>query len=215
MYIWDYHFKMKPVVRHLQILFSLLAFISVFIISSLWGELAVLLTFIFLALLSSRRKHIFLFFLKLFTLVIITLLVHLFFRFGENAYWQSFSSWALWDKALFFSTRNANILFIMSYLIKSGPAISLSSIITFLERIGPAKLVQPITLAIRYTSLIRDEFQSLQQVHRIMGIRRPKRLIAYFGYYTSLVLPTIISSLERAEHLSIAMTSRGYNQETL
>jgi energy-coupling factor transporter transmembrane protein EcfT len=64
----------------------------------------------------------------------------------------------------------------------------------------------------RYVGLIQDEFRSLQQVHRIMGIQRPKHLIAQIRYYTSLIIPTIISSLERAENLSIAMTSRGYNQ---
>ncbi|MDD3095989.1 MAG: energy-coupling factor transporter transmembrane component T, partial [Candidatus Marinimicrobia bacterium] len=76
-------------------------------------------------------------------------------------------------------------------------------------------LPQPLLLAMRYSLLIRKEFRSLQQVHRIMGIARPKRLIARVKYYVSLVFPTIVASLERAEHLSIAMTSRGYNKEIL
>jgi len=204
---------MKYTLKHLCIIISCLAFIGVFFVPVLWGQAAVFLLFAVLSLASAQRKAIFGFFSKLILLVLFTLAVHLFFRFGEAAYWQAFTQWELWDKALYFTVRNANILFIMSYLLKSGPALSFSSTIAFLEKIGPPRLVQPLALAMRYTSLIRDEFRSLQQVHRIMGIRRPKYLIARIRYYISLIFPTIISSLERAEHLSIAMTSRGYNQE--
>ncbi|MBW6458469.1 MAG: energy-coupling factor transporter transmembrane protein EcfT [FCB group bacterium] len=204
---------MKYILKYARMVLTCLAFVGVFFVPTLWGQALVFLFFVLLSVISAQRKAIFGFFSKLVLLVLFTLLVHLFFRFGEAAYWQAFTQWALWDKALYFTVRNANILFIMSYLIKSGPALSFSSTIAFLEKFGPPRLVQPLALAMRYTSLIRDEFKSLQQVHRIMGIRRPKYLIARTRYYISLIFPTIISSLERAEHLSIAMTSRGYNQE--
>ncbi|MEA2077304.1 MAG: energy-coupling factor transporter transmembrane component T [Candidatus Marinimicrobia bacterium] len=204
---------MKKTIRYLQIIISVLAFISVFIIPDLIGQLIVLSLFILLSIINSSRKAIFTLFLRMSVLLIFTLVVHLFFRFNEVDYWQAFRTAGLWNKALFFTIRNANILFIMSYLIKSGEKISIATITSYLEGKKPVKFIQPLTLAMRYVGLISDEFQSLQQVHRIMGIKRPKHLIAQARYYTSLIVPTIISSLERAEHLSIAMTSRGYNQE--
>lgn len=204
---------MNKIVRIIQVVLSLIVFISVFFISELIGQLAVIFFFLVLSLLNSNRKVIFTLFLRLSILVIFTLIVHLFFRFGENNYWAAFTTSDLWTKALFFTVRNTNILLIMSYLIKGGQKIDMSTIISYLDDKGPSKLVQPLTLAMRYVNLIKEEFGSLQQVHRIMGIKKPKHIIAQVKYYTTLIVPTIISSLERAEHLSIAMTSRGYNQE--
>ncbi|MDZ7821387.1 MAG: energy-coupling factor transporter transmembrane component T [Candidatus Marinimicrobia bacterium] len=132
----------------------------------------------------------------IFLLILITLFVHLFFRFGESAYWEAFGTAALWNKALYFSTRNAVILFIMSYLIKGGPALSYNAFLGILEKRGPSSLTQPLALAVRYTSLIGDEFRSLQQVHRIMGIHRPANLLRRTRYYCSLIMPTVISSLK-------------------
>ncbi len=88
----------------------------------------------------------------------------------------------------------------------------METVTAFLENRKPSKFFQPLSLASRYTGLIAEEFKSIQQVHRILGIQKPKHVIAQVKYYTSLILPTIISSIERAEHLSIAMTSRGYNK---
>ncbi|MCD6337590.1 MAG: hypothetical protein J7M01_05095 [Candidatus Marinimicrobia bacterium] len=203
---------MNKTTRTIQIILSILAFFSVFFIHGLSGQLIVLGVFFLLSISSSNRNAIFKMFFKMSILLIFTLFVHLFFRFGESAYWEAFRTTALWNKALYFTLRNGNILFIMSYLVRSGPQLSFSSITTYLEGKQPANFIQPLTLAMRYVGLIQDEFRSLQQVHRIMGIQRPKHLLAQARYYTSLIIPTIISSLERAENLSIAMTSRGYNQ---
>jgi energy-coupling factor transporter transmembrane protein EcfT len=205
---------MKKPLRTVQIILCLVSFVMVFIVPGLKGQLAVLAVFLFLSAMNAQRKAIFSMLLKMSPLIFFTLFVHLFFRFGEQAYWSALTEQALWTKALYFSFRNGNILFIMSYLIQSGPKISLSAISSFLDGRKPEKFLQPLTLAVRYTGLIRDEFRSIQQVHRIMGIKRPKRLISQVRYYTSLLLPTIISSLERAEHLSIAMTTRGYNLDS-
>jgi len=203
---------MQRSLRYIQITLSVLAFVFTFILSSLTGQSVILALFIFLGLLNKHRKDIFSLFLKMSILLIFTLIVHLFFRFGESNYWQAFTGSALWVKALFYTLRNGNILMIMSYLIKSGKDISIGSITSYLEGKKPEKFIQPLTLAMRYVGLIREEFRSLQQVHRIMGIKKPTHFIAQARYYTSLIAPTIISSLERAEHLSIAMTSRGYNR---
>ncbi len=204
---------MNKHLRTVQIFLSVLTFFSVFFIEKLSGQLIVLSIFLLLTVLSSKRQAILKMFFKMSILLVFTLFVHLFFRFGEISYWEAFGTTALWDKALYFTLRNGNILFIMSYVVRSGPQLSFASITSYLDGKRPVKFIQPLTLAMRYVGLIQDEFRSLQQVHRIMGIQRPKRLIAQARYYTSLIIPTIISSLERAEHLSIAMTSRGYNQE--
>jgi len=204
---------MNKTKRFLQIFVPIIAFFSVFFIQGLSGQLIVLGVFFLLSISSTNRNTIFKMFFKMSVLLIFTLIVHLFFRFGESTYWEAFKTSALWNKALYFTLRNGNILFIMSYLIRSGPQLNFASITSYLDGKQPVKFIQPLTLAMRYVGLIQDEFRSLQQVHRIMGIQKPKRLISQARYYTSLIIPTIISSLERAEHLSIAMTSRGYNQE--
>ena len=205
---------MLKVLRYIQIILSVSAFIFAFVLSTLTGQLVILGLFILLGLANKHRKDIFSLFLKMSILLVFTLIVHLFFRFGESHYWRAFAGYELWNKALFFTCRNGNILIIMSYLIKSGKDINVASITAYLEGKKPAKFIQPLTLAMRYVGLIREEFRSLQQVHRIMGIKKPTHFIAQAKYYTSLIAPTIISSLERAEHLSIAMTSRGYNRES-
>lgn len=204
---------MKNALNILNIIISVFAFILVFILTNLIAQISILLIFLLLSILSPKRKDIFLMLSHMSILLLFTLIVHLFFRFGENHYWQTFTSAALWEKSLYFTLRNGNILLIMSYLVKSNANFSINSITSHLEARKPSTLFQPLSLAMRYSALIGDEFKSIQQVHRIMGIQRPKRLIAQAKYYTSLIVPTIISSLERAEHLSIAMTSRGYNSK--
>lgn len=186
---------------------------ATFFLPTLLMQAAVWALFIVLSMISARRRNIFRFFFRYFFLILITLFVHLFLRFGQADYWSAFLSFPLWEKALYFASRNINILLIMSYIIKSGHSISLSNINQLIEGKRPASIMQPLLLALRYSALIRDEFRSLQQVHRIMGIRRPRRIMAKARYYISLVYPTIIASFERAEYLSLAMTSRGYNKD--
>lgn len=204
---------MKRFLNIFQISLSIISFILVFILGELWMQMAVLLSFLSFSILSKKRYSIFKMFFSLSFLLIFTFVVHLFFRFGANNYWQGFSTWAVWNKTLFFTLRNANILLIMSYFIKSRNNFNTTNLTEFLENRKPSKLFQPLSLAMRYTTLINEEFASIQQVHRILGIKKPKHIIAQVKYFTSLIIPTIISSLERAEHLSIAMTSRGYNQQ--
>ncbi|MDD3965849.1 MAG: energy-coupling factor transporter transmembrane component T [Candidatus Neomarinimicrobiota bacterium] len=206
---------MDPYKKHWEYLIALPGLVLIFILNSLPAQSLLFILLFLLSLISPGRKAILVFFSRYWFLLFFTLTVHLFLRFGETHYWQAFASEALWSKALFFTTRNSNILLLMSYLLKSGTALSFRTFSIFLEKKGPAFLTQPLLLAMRYSLLIRKEFRSLQQVHRIMGIARPKRLIARVKYYVSLVFPTIVASLERAEHLSIAMTSRGYNKEIL
>lgn len=204
---------MKKALNIFQIIASITSFFLVFFFTKVYAQILIASIFLTLSLLSHKRGEIFKMLSNLSILLIFTLIVHLFFRFGESQYWQAFTSMALWEKSIYFTLRNGNILLIMSYLIKSGININIADLTNNLESHKPSKIFQPLSLALRYSTLISEEFKSIQQVHRIMGIQRPKHFIAQAKYYTSLIVPTIISSLERAEHLSIAMTSRGYNQE--
>lgn len=206
---------MKIFQRQIAYFFVLPGLILIFVLNSLPAQVLLFFLLFLLTMISSRRWDILRFFFRFWLLILITLLVHLFLRFDGSGYWQAFKSESLWTPALFFTIRNVNILLLMSYVIKSGTALSFHRISSFLEKQGPSFLAQPLLLAMRYSLLTREEFRSLQQVHRIMGIIRPRHLLARVKYYIDLVFPTIIASLERAEHLSIAMTSRGYNKETL
>ncbi|MDD4961643.1 MAG: energy-coupling factor transporter transmembrane component T [Candidatus Marinimicrobia bacterium] len=206
---------MKTSQRQYAYFLVLPGLILIFVLNSLPAQTLLLFLLLLFTLISSRRGDILRFFSRFWLLILITLLVHLFLRFEGSGYWRAFGSKALWIPALFFTIRNINILLLMSYVLKNGTALSFRRISIFLEKQGPSFLAQPLLLAMRYSLLIREEFRSLQQVHRIMGIARPRRLPARVKYYIDLVFPTIIASLERAEHLSIAMTSRGYNKEIL
>jgi energy-coupling factor transporter transmembrane protein EcfT len=204
---------MQKMLLYIRITFPLIFLFGSFFLPELWMQGAVFVLFAFLALLSPLRKKIVSFFYRFLFLILITLFVHLFLRFGESGYWAAFNTATLWDKALYFTLRNANILLIMSYIVKGSNALSTGNIDRYLDGKEPSVLIQPLVLALRYSAMIQDEFRSLQQVHRIMGIGRPRRLISRVKYYISLVFPTIIASLERAEYLSVAMTSRGYNKD--
>jgi len=167
--------------------------------------------FLILSLLAPQKKRIFSFFLPLLPLSFITLFIHLFIRFPESAYWQAFASWPLWEKAIYFSLRNANILLIMTYLIRQMQQPNYQNIIAKLENYMSPRFAQPLSIACYYSSMIQDEFLSIQQTHRIMGIRKPGKLSSKIKYYISLIIPAILASFEKADHLSLAMTSRGYN----
>lgn len=188
-------------------------FFALYFIGSIQGQLLVSMLFLLLSLVSSQRKEILKFFMPFLFFSLITLFIHLFFRFDSQDYWDAFLHRPLWIKAGFFSLRNTNILLMMSYLIKSLPNLSYDALISSLEKHFPARYAQPLSIAMYYSALLQDEFHSLQQVHRILGIKKPTALTAKLKYYISLILPTILASLEKAENLSIAMTSRGYNQE--
>lgn len=188
-------------------------FFALYFIKSIQGQVMVSILFLLLSLFSSRRKEIFKFFLPFLFFSFITLFIHLFFRFDSQNYWDAFLHKPLWLKAGFFSLRNTNIILMMSYLIKSLPHLSYDQIISGLEDHISSRFAQPLSIAVYYSALLQDEFRSLQQVHRILGIKKPTALAAKLKYYISLILPTILASLEKAENLSIAMTSRGYNQE--
>jgi energy-coupling factor transporter transmembrane protein EcfT len=45
-------------------------------------------------------------------------------------------------------------------------------------------------------------------------MKKPRKITKKIKYYSSLILPLIINSIERAEILSIALTTRKYNYST-
>ncbi len=153
-------------------------------------------------------------------LVIFTLLIHLFFRFDSSNYLNELLGKKLWIKSLFFTIRNVNIILLMIWAVNTLSKIdyyhSLNSFHKYVMKfkIDISFLIQPLIIGFRYFDIIRSEFESLQQIHRILGMKKPTKIFKKIVYYSELILPLIINSIERAEILSIALTTRNYNFST-
>ncbi len=145
----------------------------------------------------------------------LTLCFHLLVRFDE-AWFQGFSDRELWVRALYFSLRNLNLLLLMSLLLhhlrQSDPGRTLISLEKRLAARGvdAAPVLRPFFIALMTWDIFRDEYQSLQQLHRILGLELPRNRMMRIKYYSGLILPLISAALDRSESLGIALTSRGY-----
>ncbi len=150
-------------------------------------------------------------------LLLFTMLIHLFLRF-ESPWIQPLTTWPLWEKSLFFALRNGLILYVMTMIYGDLQGLMLMQRLEKWELEARyqgngrrSALIQPLLIGWRYFGLMRQEFQTLQQLHRILGMGRKKGLFFQTKYYGTMVLPLILMSLSRAELLSTAMTTRGYN----
>ncbi|MEA1987216.1 MAG: energy-coupling factor transporter transmembrane component T [Candidatus Marinimicrobia bacterium] len=199
-------------------LISIISLILITFLSTLIYQIVALVFILFFVLLSDFRKNIFNSFKRFSILIIFTLLIHLFFRF-ENNYLAEFTQFQLWEKSLFYTFRNTNIILLMLWTINSITTMDYYKFLNSLQKkfmkikINLSFLIQPLIIGLRYFDIIQTEFQSLQQIHRILGIKKPTNIIQKIRYYSGLILPLIINSIERAEILSIALTSRRYNYE--
>ena len=151
-------------------------------------------------------------------LFVFTLSFHLFVRF-ETQWSMALGTLELWEQASFFTLRNINLFLIMTHLLK---LISTTDIPLLLGRVNTrikkrgmdfSLLMQPLVIALLYWEIIRDEFHSLKQLHRILGLEKPKKINERLKWYSGMILPLISASLERSEHLSIALTSRGFGAD--
>jgi energy-coupling factor transporter transmembrane protein EcfT len=150
-------------------------------------------------------------------LLLLTLLIHLFLRF-ERPYFLPLSAWPLWEKSLFFTLRNGVILFGMTLIISRLQNMKLMEKFEawelkarFNDGGNISGFIQPLLIGWRYFSLMRHEYKTLQQLHRILGLSRNKGIISQARYYGSMLMPMILMSLSRAELLGAAMTTRAYN----
>lgn len=189
-------------------------------ISTLIGQFLGLIPIFFIVLLDNSRNKIFKSFKNFSILIIFTLLIHLFFRFDSNNYFHDLLSKELWNKSLFFTIRNVNIILLMIWFINSLSKIKYYKFLNSLQnkllkfKIDISFLIQPLIIGLRYFDIIHTEFKSLQQIHRILGVKKTTKITKKIKYYSGLILPLIINSIERAEILSIALTTRRYNYST-
>lgn len=162
----------------------------------------------------TKKTFRFLFYMSPF--IIITLLVHLFLRIGSYDYWGSFLTSELWYSTGYFTIRNINVLLLVSLMMRCNPGIELNKISLILQNRMidyPGKnhiITGSLFIGLQYFRVVQDEYQSLIQVHRILGVKHEKGPIRRAQYYTSLIIPLFIGSFERADQLSIALTTRGF-----
>lgn len=200
--------------------FTIVYLIVISFISSLTGQFLGLIPILIIIFFNRSRNKIFNSFKKFSILIIFTLLIHLFFRFDPNKYFNDLLTKELWIKSLFFTIRNVNIILLMIWFMNPVSIIDYYKFLNSLQKkflkfkIDLSFLIQPLIIGFRYFDIIHTEFKSLQQIHRILGIKNPSKITKKIKYYSSLILPLIINSIERAEILSIALTTRKYNYST-
>jgi len=200
--------------------FTIIYLIVISFIPSLIGQFLGLIPILIIIFFNKSRNNIFNSFKKFSILIIFTLLIHLFFRFDPNKYFDDLLTRELWIKSLFFTIRNVNIILLMIWFMNSVSTIDYYKFLNSLQKkflrfkIDLSFLIQPLIIGFRYFDIIHTEFKSLQQIHRILGMKNPSKITKKIKYYSSLILPLIINSIERAEILSIALTTRKYNYST-
>jgi len=200
--------------------FTIIYLIVISFIPSLIGQFLGLIPILIIIFFNKSRNNIFNSFKKFSILIIFTLLIHLFFRFDLNKYFDDLLTRELWIKSLFFTIRNVNIILLMIWFMNSVSTIDYYKFLNSLQKkflrfkIDLSFLIQPLIIGFRYFDIIHTEFKSLQQIHRILGMKNPSKITKKIKYYSSLILPLIINSIERAEILSIALTTRKYNYST-
>jgi len=162
----------------------------------------------------TKRTVRFLFYMLPF--ILITLLIHLFLRIGSIDYWGSFLTTDLWYSAGYFTLRNVNVLLIVSLIMRCRPVFELNKLSHILQNriiTYPGKnhtFTAGLFIGLQYFRVIGDEYQSLLQVHRILGFKHEKGPLRRAKYYSSLIIPLFIGSFERADQLSVALTTRGF-----
>lgn len=150
--------------------------------------------------------------------ILITLGVHLFFRIGTDDYWGAFKRMELWSLAGYFTLRNMNVMIIVALLFNYKPlpdmdGLSIRLQTRLLRKDGKQyPFSAGLFIGLQYFRVIRDEYQSLIQVHRILGIKKEKGIFKQVRYYTSLIIPLFVGSFERVDQLSVALTTRGFGR---
>ncbi|MCD6233481.1 MAG: hypothetical protein J7K63_00365 [Candidatus Marinimicrobia bacterium] len=150
--------------------------------------------------------------------LLITLGVHLFFRIGVGDYWGAFREKQLWSVAGYFTLRNLNVMGVVALMFNYNPLSDMDGLSArlqnrLLKRDGKQHPFSAgLFIGMQYFRVIRDEYRSLIQVHRILGIKKEKGLLKQVRYYISLIIPLFIGSFERVDQLSVALTTRGFGR---
>lgn len=199
-----------------RILLILPAVLMVTFLPDILWQLSALFIITGYSLLNVTRQQVFSTAFKFWPIVVITLLFHLFLRFDSADYWGAFGQWTLWHNSLFFTTRNLNIIILMSHIIT---VLSVNDIATRLMQFDSrvsrkhqivSGVIQPLIIGLRYYDSIRREYHSMRQLHRILGIEEKGRYLHRIRYYSGIVLPLILTAMEKSEQIGIALTTRAY-----
>lgn len=197
----------------------LLTLISVLTVTFLPGLFWQSVVIVFILLFTVTRKQageIFKMAVKFWPIVAITLLFHMVIRFDDAPYLAAFSKWSLWQSSLFFSLRNINLILLMSHILYFLTKKDITSELLILDhsltgrRVILSKIIQPLIIGLRYYDTIRREYQSMRQLHRILGIEQKGKYLNRVHYYSGIVLPLVLTAMERSEQMGIALTTRAY-----
>lgn len=88
----------------------------------------------------------------------------------------------------------------------------LMSIARILEKVGvPYRLVYPLTLAVRYMSIVLLDFENIYDVQRLRGVELDKGgLLTRAKNLLSLFTPLIVLSVERLDDITFVLENRGF-----
>lgn len=74
----------------------------------------------------------------------------------------------------------------------------------------PPKLAYGIMAGYRFLPLIKEEFETLQNAHRVRGVARAKNLKDKIQQLKRFVIPLLAGSIRKAERTALAMESKGF-----
>ncbi len=86
------------------------------------------------------------------------------------------------------------------------------SIARILEKVGvPYRLVYPLTLAVRYMSIVLLDFENIYDVQRSRGVELDKGgLLTRAKNLLSLFTPLVVLSVERLDDITFVLENRGF-----
>jgi energy-coupling factor transport system permease protein len=77
----------------------------------------------------------------------------------------------------------------------------------------PPKLAYGIMAGYRFLPLIKEEFQTLQNAHRVRGVARARTIPEKVKQLKRYVIPLLAGAIRKAERTALAMESKGFTGE--
>ena len=77
----------------------------------------------------------------------------------------------------------------------------------------PPKLAYGIMAGYRFLPLIKEEFQTLQNAHRVRGVARARPIPEKVQQLKRYVIPLLAGAIRKAERTALAMESKGFTGE--
>ncbi|MEH7179393.1 energy-coupling factor transporter transmembrane component T family protein [Neobacillus vireti] len=77
----------------------------------------------------------------------------------------------------------------------------------------PPKLAYGIMAGYRFLPLIKEEFQTLQNAHRVRGVAKARTISEKVKQLKRYVIPLLAGAIRKAERTALAMESKGFTGE--